>query len=283
MYTKMKTAEAIGEVRDFEIAPDMAMNIDAPSPIDWAAHAPRQARYVTAKVGVEWFFALALLVLGSPFMLLLAMAVKVTSRGPAFYAQTRLGRHGRVYRIFKLRTMVQNAEAQTGPVWARKDDQRITSIGRFLRGTHLDELPQLWNVLKGEMSLIGPRPERPEIARRIERQIPGFRGRLLVRPGITGLAQMSLPADNPEDMELSGVRKKLSHDLYYVREVNLLLDLRIALSTPCYFLAAAVDGVRRALIRSCGAPTHDDLATHNGIRQEMSLRASVEAVVADNG
>jgi lipopolysaccharide/colanic/teichoic acid biosynthesis glycosyltransferase len=210
-------------------------------------------------------------------MLILAVAVKATSRGPAFYLQTRLGRHGAVYRIIKLRTMVQDAEAGTGAVWAKKDDNRITPIGRFLRGTHLDELPQLWNVLKGEMSLIGPRPERPEIARRIERQIPGFRGRLLLRPGITGLAQMSLPADDPQDHDLTGVRAKLAHDLYYVREVNFLLDLRIAISTPCYFLAAAVDGVRRALVRSCGVAIRDDSTIQHGIRKELNLAAGIEA------
>jgi lipopolysaccharide/colanic/teichoic acid biosynthesis glycosyltransferase len=170
----------------------------------------------------------------------LALAVRLGSRGPAIYAQTRLGRGGARYRIYKLRTMVHDAEASTGPVWASlSGDVRITPLGRVLRSTHLDELPQLWNVLRGEMALIGPRPERPEIAGRIERKVGGYRGRLAVRPGVTGLAQMLLPADDPSDPTLSGLRRKLAYDLYYVRNLSARLDLRVALATPCYFAAAA--------------------------------------------
>src|SRR5262249_47324474 len=117
--------------------------------------------YVPIKVCLEWVVGLVLLTLFAPLIAALAAWVKLTSRGPAFYAQTRLGRRGRPYRIYKLRTMCHNAEAHSGPVWAAKQDLRITPLGKFLRDTHLDELPQLWNVLRGEMSLIGPRPERP--------------------------------------------------------------------------------------------------------------------------
>jgi len=209
--------------------------------------------YAPLKAAVEWVVAVALLMVSAPVVLVLAVAVKLTSAGPAFYAQTRLGRFGHKYRMFKLRTMVHGAEAGTGPVWAAKNDGRITPIGKFLRNTHLDELPQLWNVVRGEMGLIGPRPERPEIAARIERQIPEFRNRLAVRPGVTGLAQMLLPADDPTDPELICVRKKLAHDLYYVRKLNFLLDLRIAASTPCYFLAAMIDAMRHSLVGSYGA------------------------------
>ena len=203
--------------------------------------------YVAVKTAVEWLVALLLLAVGSPLVLGLALAVKLGSRGPAFYAQTRLGLGGKKYRIYKLRTMVHDAEAKTGPVWASlSGDVRITPLGKVLRATHLDELPQLWNVLRGEMGLIGPRPERPEIAGRVERKVAGFRGRLAVRPGVTGLAQMLLPADDPSDPTMSGLRRKLALDLYYVNNLSPLLDLRIAIATPCYFAAAAVEAAGRA-------------------------------------
>ena len=192
--------------------------------------------------------ALVLAVLTAPLALVLAALVKITSPGPALYSQTRLGRYGKTYRIYKLRSMVHNCEVKTGPVWSLPGDRRITPLGRFMRNTHLDELPQLWNVLQGHMSLVGPRPERPEISARIEREIPNFRDRLLVRPGVTGLAQMRLPADT----DLEGVRKKLAHDLYYVREVSFLLDLRIAFSTAFFFAGAACAALCDALVRSYG-------------------------------
>ena len=220
--------------------------------------------YPALKFGVEWWGALVLFVLSLPLLVGLAVAVKWTSRGPAIYAQTRLGRGGVRYRIYKLRTMVHDAEASTGPVWASlSGDVRVTALGRVLRSTHLDELPQLWNVLRGEMALIGPRPERPEIAGRIERKVAGYGGRLAVRPGVTGLAQMLLPADDPSDPTLSGVRRKLAYDLYYVRNLSPLLDVRVAAATPCYFAAAAaraagefaakvLTAIRRRLLRPHG-------------------------------
>src|SRR5438067_5752665 len=167
--------------------------------MDMPAPSARCRWYLAMKCALEWVMALVLLVGGAPLLCLLAVLVKATSPGPAFYAQTRLGRSGRLYRIYKLRTMRQDAEAHSGPVWAAKDDARVTALGRFLRDTHLDELPQLWNVLKGDMALIGPRPERPEIAARIAARLPLFHHRLQVRPGVTGLAQMLLPADDPND------------------------------------------------------------------------------------
>ena len=211
---------------------------------------PKHSWYVLLKTGGEWTIALFLLLITSPLLLVLAALVKRTSSGPAFYAQTRLGQGGRHYRILKLRTMVHDAEVRTGPVWAAKDDLRITPLGRFLRNTHLDELPQLLNVLRGEMALIGPRPERPEIAGRIEQHVPEFRQRLKVRPGVTGLAQMILPADDPDDHQYHGVRRKLAHDLFYVREVSFILDLRIVFCTACFFLGAAIDSIRHATVRS---------------------------------
>lgn len=214
---------------------------------------PKSSGYVLLKFMLEWLIALGLLGLTAPLIAALAALIKLTSAGPSVYAQTRLGRDGRKYRIFKLRTMVHGAETRTGPVWASKDDCRITPLGRILRNTHLDELPQLWNVIRGDMALIGPRPERPEIAARIEQHVPEFRTRLRMRPGVTGLAQMTLPADDPNDHHFAGVRKKLAHDLFYIREVSLLLDIRIASCTTCYFLGTAMEAVRHSLVRSYSA------------------------------
>jgi lipopolysaccharide/colanic/teichoic acid biosynthesis glycosyltransferase len=178
----------------------------------------------------------------------MAALVRLTSSGPAFYFQTRLGRGGRHYRICKLRTMRHDCEARTGAVWSVPGDVRVTPIGRILRDTHLDELPQLFNVLCGHMALIGPRPERPEIVCRIEREVPDYRQRLRVRPGVTGLAQMRLPAD----VDVAGVRRKLAHDLDYIRRMSPVLDLRIAAATVRYFVAAAADAVRSTGTRSAG-------------------------------
>jgi len=214
----------------------------------------RRSAYIGIKFCVEWMLSLLMLVCLSPVLLLLGVLVRATSRGPALYAQTRLGLGGRRYRIYKLRTMVHDAESATGPVWASlSGDARVTPLGRVLRSTHLDELPQLWNVLRGEMGLIGPRPERPEIAGRIERKVPGYGGRLAVRPGVTGLAQMLLPADDPSDPTLSGVARKLALDLYYVSHAGAGLDLRIAAATPCYFLAEAARAAGEASAKALAA------------------------------
>jgi len=221
---------------------------------------PRHKAYLPVKFAMEWLIALSLLIITAPLMLFMAVAVKLTSVGPAFYAQSRMGRDGRVYQMFKVRTMVHNAEKRTGPVWAAKDDSRTTAVGRILRRTHLDELPQLFNVVRGDMGLIGPRPERPEIISRIEPSIPGYRLRLKVRPGITGLAQMLVSADDPGDRRLLGVRRKLAHDVYYVREVNFMLDLRIAICTPIYFLAEATESIRDLMVRSYGTAVKRRLA-----------------------
>ncbi len=190
---------------------------------------PPRTAYAACKMAVEWLSALILLVVLLPVILLAALLVKLTSRGPAFYTQARVGKDGRPFTIYKVRTMTHNCEALTGPRWAEPDDPRVTRVGAFLRRTHLDELPQLVNVLLCEMSLVGPRPERPEIAGELEREVPRYRARLLVRPGVTGLAQVQLPADS----DLSSVRRKLGYDLYYVRHVGFWLDVRIVLRTAC--------------------------------------------------
>jgi lipopolysaccharide/colanic/teichoic acid biosynthesis glycosyltransferase len=203
--------------------------------------------YSQIKFLTELVFAFTLLVLTSPLLLLGAILVKVTSRGPILYSQIRLGRYGRPFAIYKLRTMRHNCELLSGPKWSVPGDSRITPVGRFLRRTHLDELPQLWNVLCGQMSLVGPRPERPEFVPQLERAFPCYRERLQVRPGITGLAQVQLPPDT----DLASVRRKLAHDLYYVKTVSFSLDLRILFCTGFNFLGFPA-GLVRSLLRLPG-------------------------------
>src|SRR5262249_20621003 len=151
--------------------------------------------YVPCKTALDFVAAAVLLVFAAPVIALAALLVKLTSRGPAFYTQTRVGRNGRLFTIYKVRTMMHKCESLTGPRWSLPGDPRVTRGGHFLRVTHLDELPQLVNVLRGDMSLIGPRPERPEFVPELERAVPRYRERLAVLPGVTGLAQVQLPAD----------------------------------------------------------------------------------------
>ena len=153
-----------------------------------------------------------LLVPGLPVIALLVLLVRLTSRGPGIYKQARVGKDGRKFMMYKIRTMRQDAEAATGPVWTQAHDPRVTLLGKVLRKLHLDELPQLFNVLKGEMSLVGPRPERPEFVRVLAEAIPGYRNRLAVRPGVTGLAQINLPPDT----DLASVQRKLVLDCEYI-------------------------------------------------------------------
>jgi len=188
---------------------------------------PMRTWYLRLKLAVEFLIAAMLLVLSAPLILVIAVLVKLTSPGPAFYSQVRVGKGGRVFKLHKLRTMRHNCEKTSGPRWSVPGDPRITALGRFLRTTHLDELPQLWNVLRGEMSLVGPRPERPEFVPDLERLLPHYGDRLMVRPGVTGLAQVQLPADT----DLASVRRKLAYDLYYIRHINLWLDLRLMFCT----------------------------------------------------
>ncbi|HJT76327.1 MAG TPA: sugar transferase [Gemmataceae bacterium] len=188
---------------------------------------PLRVRYAAVREVIEFPVALALLVVAAPVIFVAGVLIKLTSRGPVLYSQTRLGRYGRPYTIYKLRTMGHECEKQSGPRWSTYGDPRITPVGRFLRCTHLDELPQLWNILRGEMSLIGPRPERPEFVSALEKSIPRYAERMLVKPGVTGLAQVQLPADT----DLASVRRKLAYDLYYIREMSFGLDLRVLVGT----------------------------------------------------
>jgi len=222
------------------------------------------------KAGMDFVLALVLLVLVLPLLALAALLVKLASRGPAFYSQVRLGRGGKPYRIYKLRTMFHECEKLSGARWSRPGDSRVTPVGRFLRGTHLDELPQLWNVLRGEMSLVGPRPERPEFVPELERAIPDYRDRLLVRPGITGLAQVWLPPDT----DLNSVHRKLRYDLYYVRHLGFWLDVRLVGFTALQFLGVP-RSVRSLLLRGLPGPaTVESFAAANPVSPPVPVPLS---------
>lgn len=182
--------------------------------------------------------SVVLLVVTLPLTLLAAVAVKLTSPGPVLYKQVRVGRHGRHFTMVKIRTMIHNAERESGPVVATENDPRITPVGRILRKLRIDELPQLWNVLRGEMSIVGPRPERPKFVEQYGKEIPHYRYRLLVKPGLTGLAQVfGRYGTDP--------REKLKYDLYYIRNYSVMLDLQIMLRTVRVMLTpSAAEGVR---------------------------------------
>jgi lipopolysaccharide/colanic/teichoic acid biosynthesis glycosyltransferase len=195
------------------------------------------------------------LILAAPIMALVALAVKLDSAGPVFYTQLRVGVNrrkgdrrycqrvgardvrkrdrrredyrGRPFKMIKFRTMVQDAEKRTGPVWATRNDPRVTRVGGFLRKSRLDEIPQFWSVLKGDMSLVGPRPERPAFVRDLCTQVEGYQRRLEVKPGLTGLAQV----ENGYDTSVASVAEKVHFDLKYIRSWSVWTDVRILLKT----------------------------------------------------
>ena len=179
------------------------------------------------KRAIDIAASLTTLVAGLPLFGLIALAVKVTSRGAVLYHQQRVGQHGRVFTVHKFRSMCEDAEAVTGPVWATVNDHRVTLLGRFLRRTRLDELPQLWNVLLGDMSLVGPRPERPEFVQQLTQQIPFYGQRHGIRPGLTGWAQVRYTYGASVEDAL----EKLQYDLFYIKNRSLALDLFIVFAT----------------------------------------------------
>lgn len=205
-----------------------------------ARGAPPPASQGWHRLAVHRVLALVLLVPALPLMAVTIAVVRLTSRGPGIYRQTRVGIGGRNFVMRKIRTMRVDAEARSGPVWAQLSDPRVTPVGRLVRALHLDELPQLFNVLQGEMDLVGPRPERPEFTQWLGSEIPGYLNRLSVKPGITGLAQINLPPDT----DLDSVRRKLALDLEYIHTRTLWLDARIVACT-----ALRLFGVRSAAAR----------------------------------
>ena len=204
---------------------------------------PGSARADRFKRACDIIFGTGLALVTSPLILVTWALVRATSSGPGFYSQVRVGRGNRNYRIYKIRTMTHNCEAGSGVKWSTKGDARVTPVGRVLRKLHLDELPQLWNVLKGDMSLVGPRPERPEFVVPLSAEIEGYPERHQVRPGVTGLAQIQLPAD----ADVESVRTKLVLDRYYVEHASLWLDLRIMFGTLVYLVGFSYAKVRQLM------------------------------------
>ena len=171
--------------------------------------------------------SVVVLIVLAPFLLIVALFIRLGSPGPVIFRQERVGRNGKPFIINKFRTMVQDAERKTGPMWAKKNDPRITKIGYWLRKLRIDELPQLYNVIRGEMSLVGPRPEREHFVEQFKNQIPLYMRRLRVRPGITGWAQVKWKYDT----SLDDVKEKTKYDLYYVENISLRMDIKIIINT----------------------------------------------------
>jgi len=167
------------------------------------------------------------LILALPLIPLIMLAIKLDSEGPVFYAQTRVGKLDRPFKVFKFRTMRVDAEAETGPQWAGDNDPRVTRVGRFLRTSRLDEIPQLWCVLKGDMAFVGPRPERPEFVEWLSQEIPYYKVRHMIRPGITGWAQIKYKYGST----VEDAREKLQYDLFYMKNASIGLDLMIMFLT----------------------------------------------------
>jgi exopolysaccharide biosynthesis polyprenyl glycosylphosphotransferase len=198
-----------------------------PSQLIYAGELGPRPGIVALQVFYSRLIALIGLVVTLPILVLVAVAIKLSSRGPVLFRQIRVGWQGRHFVLYKFRSMRADAEAETGAVWASKNDPRVTLVGRWLRRLRLDELPQFINVLRGDMSIVGPRPERPEFVAILSKQIPFFRQRLCVRPGITGWAQINHKyGDTLED-----AARKLEYDLYYIKHLSPSLDAYIVLQT----------------------------------------------------
>lgn len=198
-----------------------------PSQLIFSSELGPRRRVVQLQTIYSFLIGLVALILSAPVMLIVALLVRVTSPGPALFKQKRVGLNGEIFTILKFRSMVINAEAGTGAVWAKKNDPRVTSIGAVLRRTRLDELPQIFNVLRGDMAIVGPRPERPEFVSVLSEQIPFYRQRHVVKPGVTGWAQINYKyGESIEDTII-----KLEYDLYYIKNLAPSLDLYIILDT----------------------------------------------------
>lgn len=179
------------------------------------------------KRAFDIIISLLIIIITLPFCLLVALAIKIDSVGPVFFTQERCGQNGKVFTIIKFRSMVKDAEKMSGPVWSQKDDPRITKVGKIIRRLRIDEIPQMFNVLTGEMSFVGPRPERPFFVEKLSSEIPYYKRRLKVRPGITGWAQVK----HKYDETLEDVKIKLKYDLFYIENMSLRMDFKIIFRT----------------------------------------------------
>lgn len=207
--------------------PALTRRPSSPPPQAPVPMSARARSAVRRKAIVDFPLAAGMLLVAVPVILLAMLVVRLTSRGPVIYTQSRVGRGGRVFTIYKIRTMGHDCESITGPRWSMPGDPRVTPIGNVLRTLHIDELPQLWNVLRGDMALIGPRPERPEICKELRRAVPGYDRRHTLKPGITGFAQVHLPPDSC----LQSVRNKAIYDRFYTQRVGFVMDLRVYICT----------------------------------------------------
>jgi len=181
----------------------------------------------SAKRLMDIFISILILTLSVPLWIFVAIAIKLNSPGPLVYSQERVGKGGKIFRMHKFRSMYQDAEAKTGPVWATTNDPRVTSVGKFIRKTRLDEIPQFMDVLRGDMSLVGPRPERPHFVEQLAKEIPLYKRRLSVKPGITGWAQIK----QGYDTSIDDVRSKVRYDLFYIENMSFRMDVKILLLT----------------------------------------------------
>ncbi|MDD5136044.1 MAG: sugar transferase [Candidatus Omnitrophica bacterium] len=214
-----------------------AMVIVSTGAIGWLIRFARR-RFIEFKRVLDIFTASMGIVIAAPVIAFTALYIKIVSPGPVFFRQERVGWGGKLFQIYKMRTMRVDAEKQTGPIWARENDPRLIKFGKVIRKLHIDELPQLYNVLKGEMSIVGPRPERPVFVEKLSKEISDYRKRIRVRPGITGLAQVR----HKYDETIADVRKKVKYDLLYIREMCFMVDLRILARTV--LVAARGKGAR---------------------------------------
>jgi Sugar transferases involved in lipopolysaccharide synthesis len=171
--------------------------------------------------------SMAGLLLTAPLLIITAISIRLDSPGSVFFRQERVGENDKIFYVLKFRSMIQDAECEGGPVWAEKDDPRVTRVGKIIRKLRIDEIPQMINVLKGEMSFVGPRPERPEFVEELKKEIPYYSQRHSVKPGITGWAQIMYQYGS----SVEDAREKLQYDLYYVKNMSTLLDLMIIFKT----------------------------------------------------
>jgi lipopolysaccharide/colanic/teichoic acid biosynthesis glycosyltransferase len=261
MLTNLDVHQAPADAATEETAPPIRPFRRA---MEYEPHGPRP--YLSVRRSLDFTLALALALLALPIVVLAALAVRLTSRGPAFYTQTRIGRGGQTFTIYKIRSMIHNCESLTGARWTIPGDPRVTPLGWLLRRTHIDELPQLFNVLCGDMSLIGPRPERPEFVSELSKKIPGYNERHAVLPGITGLAQVQLSPDT----DIESVRRKLLYDRHYVRRLSLWLDARILMATALHMLGMPYEMLARLWIvpgPEQVEPPHQADATPRALKQ----------------